>query len=192
MMSDDARFGLVTHAPDYDYPMNLFNELRAFVRSAHARAALAAIVTGSALAACSAPPRARAVSAAGLCVDIPLDERAHPSFLTKNGIAAVAPATGERRLVKSWTTELRGAELHVRARPGLTKQWIARVVRCHIAFETENRSNRGVASDDVLVDGSPTVAFDEDEDGFIVRVTGADRGQGEAILARATRIAAAR
>jgi hypothetical protein len=163
---------------------------RAF--SAKTRAASAAIATSAALAGCSASPRAQLVSAADLCVDIPVEEQTHPSFLDARSIAAIGPAMGERRLLKSWTSEVRGAELHVRAQPGLTKQWIARVVRCHIALETENRAGNAAAPEDLLVEGLPSVSFDEDEEGFVVRLMGHDRQEGEAILARAKRLTALR
>jgi hypothetical protein len=96
---------------------------------------------------------------------------------------------GERILIKTTIQELRGADLVIRARPGLTKQWLARVVRCHIAYRELPGTVVSSLSADPLVVDRAEVSFGETETGFLVRIRGMDRSHGEEILARAQRLA---
>lgn len=125
------------------------------------------------------------LSAAQLCANVPEAEQIHPSFLTAEEIEIVRPAMGERRLIKEWVPEIRGAELVVRAEPGMTKQWVARLVRCHMASQT----NRLRDDESPFVVDEPMVSFAEEETGFVIRIVGRNRQEGEDILRRAQRFA---
>ncbi|MGD0674905.1 MAG: hypothetical protein ABSC94_05765 [Polyangiaceae bacterium] len=167
---------------------NEFDPLGARARPWALRPSLKAVLIaacGTLGCACEAPA-AKAPSAAELCANVPETEKARPSFLGAGEIEAVRPAMGERRLIKTTVTELRGAELVVRAEPGMTKQWIARLVRCHMAWQEAV----GAEGDDPFVTGRPSVSFDEEETNFIIRILGRDRHEGEDILARAQRFVA--
>jgi hypothetical protein len=126
---------------------------------------------------------------ARICLDVSEADRAHPPFLSVGGIEAVRPATGERRLVKTTVQELRGAELIIRANEGMTKQWVARVTRCHIAWHELVGARAPDVRDDPFLVGTPEISFDEDETSFIIRVRGNDKSEGEEILRRALLLA---
>ena len=129
---------------------------------------------------------ARAESA---CAGLNEDERAHPPFMSSLAADDVRPATGEKRLLKSYVQELRGAELIVRATPGMTKQWLARQVRCHLAWYDVVGPWGHETFDDPFLVGSPEITFDELETGFVIRIRGRDKAEGEDILRRAMRAA---
>lgn len=136
-------------------------------------------------AACAPEPRAPVVSVADLCANVPEAEQIRPSFFSAGEIEMVRPAMGERRSIKEWVREIRGAELVVRAEPGMTRQWLARLVRCHMAAEEP----RLRADDSPLVVDEPTVSFGEEETGFVIRIVGRNRQEGEDIFRRAQRFA---
>jgi len=97
-------------------------------------------------------------------------------------VSAVRPLVGEHRYIKFTEPELRGAEIAVRSSPGMTKQWLSRVLRCHAAQEGAANAS---SSDPFVVGGSPEVAVVESDTGFVVRVAGHDKAEGVEILRRA-------
>jgi len=129
-------------------------------------------------------PHATPESMAELCAGIPEAERERPSFMQPSGIAGIRPLMGEFHYIKFSEPELRGAEIAAAASPGATKQWIARVARCHVAWADA----MGVAHEpyeDPLMVGQPDISVSETETGFVVRVAGKNKAQGEEILRRA-------
>jgi hypothetical protein len=146
----------------------------------------------AALVSCQGARPARPVATpeqvARMCAGVPEAERAHPSVLQPPELEDVRGATGERRLIKMTVQELRGADLLVRASPGLTKQWIARVVRCHVAYSDLSTAAGGEASPDPLLVDQAELSFDETETGFLIRIRGSSKAEGEEILARAQRL----
>lgn len=125
-------------------------------------------------------------TSAELCANVSENERIRPSFL-RAGDLEVRPLKGERRLIKSTVEELRGAELVVRAELGYSKPWIARLTRCHVAWEALARDDL----DDPFVTNNPTLSFEEEETGFVIRIQGRNAREGADILARTQRFAAA-
>jgi hypothetical protein len=123
-----------------------------------------------------------------ICVGLPEADRAHPPFLSWAALDGVRPVMGERRLVKSSVQEVRGAQLIVRATAGMTRQWLARQVRCHIAWHDVVGPRAPDGLDDPFMVGAPEISFDEAETGFIIRVQGTDKAEGEEILRRALRL----
>jgi hypothetical protein len=89
---------------------------------------------------------------------------------------------GEHRYIKFTEPELRGAEIWVRSFPGMTKQWLARVLRCHAATES---ASTAIPSDPFVVGESPDVLVLETDTGFVIRVAGHDKAEGLEILRRA-------
>jgi hypothetical protein len=132
--------------------------------------------------------RSPSEAAAQACVGVPESDRQRPPFLRSSGIEGVRAYMGERRYIKFSEPELRGAEIIVRATAGATKQWVARVVRCHVAYCTMFAPTAADLEDDPLLVGDPNVSFDETETGFVVRIAGHDRAEGKEILRRATRL----
>jgi hypothetical protein len=126
---------------------------------------------------------------AWLCADVPEAEREHPSFLGPSGIEGVRPAMGERRFIKTTVPELRGAELTIRATAVMTKQWVARLVRCHVAWHDAVGPRAPEALEEPFFVGAPDLSFSEAETGFVIRIRGSDKAEGEEILRRARRLA---
>jgi hypothetical protein len=120
---------------------------------------------------------------AELCAGVPEAQRERPHFLQRDGIEAVRELTGDERATKFAGTELRGAEIAVRARPDETRHRLARVLRCHMAWHDEMMFTGDF--DDPLRVGQPEISFDETERGLVIRIAGHDRQQGEEILRRA-------
>jgi hypothetical protein len=141
--------------------------------------------------ACQAPPARHAATpdeVAGLCAGIPDSERDHPSALQPPELEGVRSAMGERRYIKFTRPELRGAELLVRPDRGISKQWLTRVVRCHVAYHDVAGSSLQESSPDPLVVNQPEITVDETDTCFVIRIKGSSKAEGEEILARAQRL----
>jgi hypothetical protein len=89
---------------------------------------------------------------------------------------------GEHRYIKFTEPELRGADIYVRSSVGLTRQWLSRVLHCHAARQSTQPLSQ---EDDPFVVGVSDISVLETETGFVVRVVGRDRAEGEEILRRA-------
>jgi hypothetical protein len=150
------------------------------------------VLSASAAGCASGSQNARAATtpeaAAEMCVGVPEPERSRPEFLQSGEIEAVRPFMGERHYIKFSEPELRGAELFVRSSPGMTKEWIARVVRCHVAWLESRGLTAMHGFEDPLVVGDPAVSFSGTETGFVVRIAGRNKAEGEEILRRAQRL----
>jgi hypothetical protein len=121
--------------------------------------------------------------AADLCAGLPAPEQERPSFLRENGIESVRPVRAERAAIKFAPSELRGAEIVLRPDPSLTKHWVTRVLRCHLADPVALAVRSRF--DDPLVVGAPEVSLDQTSDRIVLRIAGRDTAQGEEILRRA-------
>jgi hypothetical protein len=105
-------------------------------------------------------------------------------------LEGVRKSMGERRFIKYSVQELRGAELLVRPSPGISRQWIARVIRCHVAYH--DLAGAGVPetpADPLFVDDAE-ISFGETDTSFFIRIQGSTMSEGEEILARAQRLVA--
>jgi hypothetical protein len=120
---------------------------------------------------------------AELCAGVPEAERERPYFLQPRGIETVRELTGEQRVSKFAGSELRGAEIALRARPEATRHHLGRFLRCHIAWHDAMALVDGF--EDPLRVGLPEISFYEAERGFVIRIVGHDREQGAEILRRA-------
>jgi hypothetical protein len=149
--------------------------------------ALAALAAGGCRSSGSrvaAPSPTLSDTTAELCAGVPQAERERPYFLQQSGIEAIREFTGGQHFVKFAKSELRGAEIAVRAQPGGTKEHVGRLLRCHLAW----RDAAGFAVqnfDDPLAAGRPEVSFDQSGTGIVIRIVGRDGAQGEEILRRA-------
>jgi hypothetical protein len=143
-------------------------------------------------AACGSSPRPVATPSpavsdevADLCAGVPEAQRERPYFLRASGIETVRELTGEQRLTKFAKSELRGAEIEVRTAPEETRQRVARVLRCHIAWQDTMIFSMRARFEDPLRVGQPDISVDQTERGLVLRIAGHDRAQGEEILRRA-------
>ncbi len=156
----------------------------------HRALALAAggVVT-TVLFACGPEERLPSTSAAPFgataCADIPLPERQRPTYYQATAIDAVVPFMGVHQFIKFTEPELRGADIVVRATAGLTKQWITRVLGCHLAYCGQPGAEPGACAEDPLLVGSPTLSFNETPTAFVIRIAGRDSDEGHEILRRA-------
>jgi hypothetical protein len=133
-------------------------------------------------AGCTAPRAQPAVPIEDLCQGITAAEADRPSFLTAATVSGIRPFMGQHQYIKFTEPELRGAEISVRSSPGMTKQWLARTLRCHAAREGASGTS---PADPFVVGGSPDVVVLETDIGFVIRVAGHDKSEGLEILRRA-------
>jgi hypothetical protein len=120
---------------------------------------------------------------AELCAGVPEAERERPYFLQPGGITTVRELTGDQRVSKFAGSELRGAEIALRATPGGTRHRLGRFLRCHIAWHDAMVLSGDF--EDPLGVGQPDISFYEAERGLVIRIVGHDREQGVEILRRA-------
>jgi hypothetical protein len=123
--------------------------------------------------------------AADLCAGVPGLEQERPYFLREDGIEEVRPLR-ERSSVARRSAEVRGAEIVLRPAPAVTRHWLARVLRCHLADPVALAVGDGLA--DPLVVGAPTVSLDHASDRIVLRIVGRDAALGEEILRRAEQL----
>jgi hypothetical protein len=123
--------------------------------------------------------------AADLCAGLSGTEQQRPYFLREDGIEAVRPVH-EGSGFRFASSELRGAEIVLRPAPAVTKHWVARVLRCHLA-DVVALAMRDTL-DDPFVVGAPQVSLDETSDRIVLRIVGRDAALGEEILRRAEQL----
>jgi hypothetical protein len=127
-------------------------------------------------------PAVSARQAADLCAGIPEGEAETLRFLAPSTVMGVSPFMGEHRYIKFSEPELRGADIYLRSTPGMTRQWLSRIVQCHAAL----RGTQGPRDeDDPFVLGLSDVSVLETDIGFVIRLAGRDRHEGAEILRRA-------
>jgi hypothetical protein len=146
---------------------------------------------GCSTRAASAQPQAPLAIASGsdraadLCAGLSGIEQQRPYFLRQDGIEAVRPVHGGTGF-RFASTELRGAEIVLRPAPDVTKHWVARVLRCHLADPVALAMRDSL--DDPLVVGAPEVSLDQTSDRIVLRIVGRDEALGEEILRRAEQL----
>jgi hypothetical protein len=124
--------------------------------------------------------------AADLCAGLPELEQERPSFFREGAIEAVRPLTAEGTSRRSGDA-LVGAEIVLRPQPSLTKHWVARVLRCHLADPVGLAIHEQF--DDPLVVGRPSrVSLEEAGERVVLRIAGRDGADGEEILRRAEQL----
>lgn len=78
--------------------------------------------------------RPTATEVANVCAGIP-DAQARTSLTDLRADVDVVEAARETSMTKPFLSRSVGADIHVRATPGMTAQWLARLVECHMATE---------------------------------------------------------
>jgi hypothetical protein len=131
-------------------------------------------------------PVATSDRAGDLCAGLSEVEQERPSFLRPEGIESIRPVTAERPDVKFAVPELRGAEIVLRPGTAVTKHWVVRVLRCHLADPVALALSGRF--EDPLVVGAPAVSLDDTSDRVVLRIAGRDGAEGEEILRRAEQL----
>lgn len=103
-------------------------------------------------------------------------------------IASVEPLVLHRE-GKAPTHEVRGATVTLRAVPGLTAEWLQRVVDCHLARNAAVGHDMPEMPNCPLVPKGATATVSSTGTGFAVAIRSEDPAAAEDILARAKRLA---
>jgi hypothetical protein len=145
-------------------------------------AGLAALSSGIAFA---APAPAANLPA---CRGIPVDQWTASALINQADISAVqeikpeTPASETESVTQRW-----GARIVVRAKPGMTAEWLQRVADCHTA-QVAVAEPTSLTSSPLDVKGA-RVTVTSAGDGFSVEVTSGDPRVGREILARSMPLA---
>ncbi len=119
------------------------------------------------------------------------DETAAP-LLARSAIDSVEPAYSHVQSGPvSQEARLRGARLHVRPLPGLSREAMDRSLECHEARVMLGRVAAGPDDPYVLEGNWLDIDVDSEGDGFVVSVLGGDADTARRVLERAKRFAAA-
>jgi hypothetical protein len=159
-----------------------------------ARPTLVAVAFASATAlGCAAPATALHTSGAraaeveaSACSDVPAAERDLGPLGHRDRIAGVEVL--QDRLYPKQMPQPSGVAVYVRATPGMTEQWLDRVLECHLAHRaaiagtTEDRSDPFLV-EDARIGVSPT------SDGFRIAITTRDVAAAREIIGRARAVA---
>jgi hypothetical protein len=135
----------------------------------------------------SAPPPPQ--SAAQLCAGIPEAEARAGLAGMQPAIDSVEPLTVRIAMGRGFSTREEGATAYIRATPGVTQQWVGRVLQCH-------RSQYGAGTPGSEAD--PLTLADVDasvaatETGFAVQIRSKDSGVAKEIVRRAAPLAQAK
>ena len=122
----------------------------------------------------SAPALAAAQGTEGtdqVCSGIPAKERELGLLSYRDAFGGTAPLTERVQIGKSVQVDRdTGVRIAVRAQPGLTAPWIARVASCHMALAAAGRLEDLSGRNDPLLVAGAKVSVDEEYTGFIVSV----------------------
>jgi hypothetical protein len=123
------------------------------------------------------------------CAGIPPDDRDISPFDHTEDIAAIAPLT-ERLGTSATDTSERtaGAVVTFRAVPGMTSEWLQRIVDCHLARNASLGHAVPEMPDCPLVPRGAQARVRSTGDGFAVEIRSDDNATAREILARAKRL----
>ena len=119
------------------------------------------------------------------CADIPESERDMSPFAHREDIAAVTPLEETKPVGKGKTTKIVGATVKFKAVPGLTQEWLQRVVNCHLARAAAVGHTMPEMPYCPLVPKGVTAKVESAGDGFNVEIRSDDRAAADDVLKRA-------
>jgi hypothetical protein len=123
------------------------------------------------------------------CAGIPPDDRDISPFDHKEDIAAVEPLTERLGTSVTDTSErIAGAVVTFRAVPGMTSEWLQRIVDCHLARNASLGHAVPEMPDCPLVPRGAQARVRSTGDGFAVEIRSDDAATAREILARAKRL----
>lgn len=122
------------------------------------------------------------------CAGIAPDDRDTSPFDRVEDITAVAPHTVQVSTAKGSTTREAGAIVTFRAVPGMTAEWLQRIVDCHVARNASLGHMVPEMPNCPLVPNGVQARVSSTGNGFAVVVQSNDVDIAQEILARATRL----
>jgi hypothetical protein len=125
---------------------------------------------------------------ARVCVGIPAAERAASPLEQPDGIRSVEPAHVTTPSGKFTTTRLVGARVVVLAQPGLTAEWLQRLLDCHLAHMAAVGPAAAHADACPLALPGVSATVTSVGDGFAVVIVADDEESAAIVLARARAI----
>ena len=139
-----------------------------------------------------AASQALVAAEAAACAGIADADRDTSPFEHVEDIASVTPLTESHSAGKATTQEIVGAIVEFRAVPGLTAEWLQRMVDCHIARNAALGHDVPEMPDCPLVPKGASAQVASTGAGFSVAIRSDDPASAKDILARAQRLAPAR
>jgi hypothetical protein len=133
----------------------------------------------------AAPGLSSAEAEKAACAEVPDTDRDQGPFANRGHVERVEEV--RERLFPKAPPQLVGAAVYVRATPGLTEQWLGRVIECHLAHRA---SLGGLASDQAV---SPfaedaRVSVSSTPTSFRVAITSPDIAVARSVVAKAERL----
>lgn len=122
---------------------------------------------------------------AAACVDIDDLDRDMSPFAHREDIAAVAPLTETVQMGRQTRERTVGATVVFRATPGMTAEWLQRLVDCHLARNASLGHSMPEMEYCPLVPRGVTARVRSTGDGFAVELRGGDDETAAEILRRA-------
>jgi hypothetical protein len=121
------------------------------------------------------------------CAGIPDKERELGLLSFHDALGGTAPLRDRVLIGKTMIVDKDvGVRIAVRAQPGLTAPWLARVASCHMALAASHQLEAPNAKNDPLAVPGVQVSVDEAYTGFIVSIRGADPSIVSDLSSRAT------
>lgn len=119
------------------------------------------------------------------CVDVPEADRDQGPFARRDRIMGLQPLS-ERPYPKQMLQPA-GVAVYLRATPGLTEQWLGRVLECHMAHHAVVGDR--IASRSPLFVDDVRVAMSSTGDGFRIAITTRDPAAAREVIERARTLA---
>lgn len=123
------------------------------------------------------------------CAGIPDEDRDMSPFSHREDISEVKPHMEEVRTGKATAKKQTGAEVTFRAVPGMTVEWLQRIVDCHIARGAAVGGSMPEMSYCPLMPKEVTAKVTSTGNGFLVVVTSQNPESAKAIFERANALA---
>ena len=149
-----------------------------------------AIILGSLATACATTTGARPPAATAAeheraaCAEVPDAERDAGPFARKDRIIGVEPL--HEAVSPKAPAPVAGVAVYVRASPGMTEQWLGRVIECHVAHGAALTAS----SDDPLLVRDARIAVSTTPTAFRVAITSNDQWSARRIVAGGDALAA--
>jgi hypothetical protein len=133
---------------------------------------------------------ALAAAEAKACADLPDSERDMSPFAHREDIASVTPLEDSKPVGKGKSVKTVGVTVKFKAVPGLTEEWLQRVVNCHLARAASVGHNMPEMSYCPLVPKDVTAKVVSAGDGFNVEIRSDDPAAAAEVVKRAQSLVA--
>ena len=137
-----------------------------------------------------AASRALRDAEARACAGLADDDRDASPFTHTEDISGVAPLVESVRAGRTSVSKTTGASVTFRALPGLTAEWLQRVIDCHLARNAALGHELANMDDCPLVPRGVAARVASTGNGFVVAIRGEDQEAIDAIVLRADKLKA--